>query len=290
MKTPATNFEALLGQARDCGLTQEFATAYEINVALDEADCCGGGGGTGKLVLPRGTKLGNSLWSYLPEEFDFSNQVDNDCIGMFEDCALREFTWPDTLPTQTVFMQSMFYDCANLTYVSIPALAWSQVQRSDYMFAYCTSLTEISIPTAPYLHTIDGMFSNCRALTQIIFPADMNEYYNSPINCGYTFYQCQNVKTISFPEIVTLNISGYKQTFQNCSKLENLIISHIGAGAISYAGFDTCTSLTLSSLQNILNALPETTTNYNCKLGTTNLAKLSDTDIQIATDKGWTLN
>lgn len=42
MKTPATNFEALLGQARDCGLTQDFATAYEINVALDENDCCGG--------------------------------------------------------------------------------------------------------------------------------------------------------------------------------------------------------------------------------------------------------
>ena len=42
MKTPATNFEALLGQARDCGLTQDFATSYEINVALDENDCCGG--------------------------------------------------------------------------------------------------------------------------------------------------------------------------------------------------------------------------------------------------------
>ena len=42
MNTPVTNFEALVGQARDCGLTQTFATAYEVNKALDEADCCGG--------------------------------------------------------------------------------------------------------------------------------------------------------------------------------------------------------------------------------------------------------
>lgn len=293
MRTPATNFEALLGQARDCGLTQEFATAYEINVALDEADCCGGGGGgADKLVLPRGTKLGNSLWSYIPEEFDFSNQIDNNLIGMFEDCsALREFNWPYTLPTATVYIQSMFKGCSNLTYVSIPALAWSEVQKSDYMFVSCASLTEINIPTAPYLYTIGYMFSGCRALTQVIFPADMNEHYNSPIYCNYAFHNCFNLKTISFPETVTLSLNGYTQTFSNCSMLENLIIGHIGPiGHISNAGFNTCTSLTLSSLQNILNALPETTTNYNCKLGTTNLAKLSDTDIQIATDKGWTLN
>lgn len=68
MRTPATNFEALLGQARDCGLTQEFATAYEINVALDEADCCGGEGGGLPEQSKSTTYTDNGSYTVNPDE------------------------------------------------------------------------------------------------------------------------------------------------------------------------------------------------------------------------------
>ena len=78
--------------------------------------------------------------------------------------------------------------------------------------------------------------------------------------------------------------------FYRCSVLQDLTIYNLPNLNLSDIGFNTCTRLTLSSLQNIVNALPTTTSGYKCTLGTTNLAKLSDADIQIATDKGWTLN
>ena len=78
--------------------------------------------------------------------------------------------------------------------------------------------------------------------------------------------------------------------FSDCYSLQDLTIYNLPNINLYNLGFDTCTSLTLSSLQNIINALPTTTSGYKCTLGTTNLAKLSNTDIQIATDKGWTLN
>jgi hypothetical protein len=78
--------------------------------------------------------------------------------------------------------------------------------------------------------------------------------------------------------------------FDYCTSLQDLTLHNLPNINLTNTGLIYCTSLTLSSLQNIVNALPTTTSGYKCTIGTTNLAKLSDTDIQIATDKGWTLN
>ena len=78
--------------------------------------------------------------------------------------------------------------------------------------------------------------------------------------------------------------------FDYCTSLQDLTIHNLPNINLTNIGLVYCTRLTLSSLQNIVNALPTTTSGYQCTLGTTNLAKLSDADIQIATDKGWTLN
>lgn len=84
----------------------------------------------------------------------------------------------------------------------------------------------------------------------------------------------------------------YTNTFQNCKYLENLTIS----GTIGQNGFDVSTSslLTHDSLMSIINALQDKTSDTNgtswvCTLGTDNLAKLTDAEKAIATNKGWSL-
>lgn len=79
-------------------------------------------------------------------------------------------------------------------------------------------------------------------------------------------------------------------TFSSCHSLQDITIYNLPNINLTNTGFTDCTAITLQSLQNILNALPVTTSGYRCTIGTTNLKKLSDADIQIATDKGWILN
>lgn len=107
-----------------------------------------------------------------------------------------------------------------------------------------------------------------------------------------SFYSCAAITSIIFPEgsLKALTSQSPSGAFSFCRKLEELVIYNLPNTNLTNTGFSYCTRLTLQSLQNILNALPVTTSGYKCTIGTTNLNKLSAADIQIATDKGWTLN
>ena len=60
---------------------------------------------------------------------------------------------------------------------------------------------------------------------------------------------------------------------------------------LSSWGLNYC-PLTVDSLVSVLNALQQLDegTSYTCTIGSTNLAKLTDEQKAIATNKGWTLN
>lgn len=47
--------------------------------------------------------------------------------------------------------------------------------------------------------------------------------------------------------------------------------------------------LSVDSIVGLLNALPQTVNGYSFQIGANNIAKLSDEQKAIATDKGWTL-
>ena len=53
--------------------------------------------------------------------------------------------------------------------------------------------------------------------------------------------------------------------------------------------FSDCTKLTHDSLMVVINGLQTVTTTQKLILGATNLAKLTDAEKKVATDKGWTL-
>lgn len=234
MRTPATNFEALLGQARDCGLTQEFATAYEINVALDEADCCGGGGGGGDFGYISNLSIYVPYNEPLPEQY---YPLCKDVVNLSIRGNVNSISFPEGTLTYVNWLSSTFYTCSKLTSVIFPEGALTNVTYMYQTFESCTSLSSVTLQEG--------------ALTQVL----------------------------QMPYV-----------FNRCSALQDLTIYNLPNINLNTIGFSTCTRLTLSSLQNIVNALPTTTSGYKCTIGTTNLAKLSDTDIQIATDKGWTLN
>lgn len=107
------------------------------------------------------------------------------------------------------------------------------------------------------------------------------------------FANCPNLVTIDKLYIKTgirANSKEFGGTFNNCKALENLTI----VGEITDNGLNLNTSpkLTRASLLNIINCLKDysgTGETRTATLGTTNLAKLTDAEKAIATEKGWTL-
>lgn len=79
----------------------------------------------------------------------------------------------------------------------------------------------------------------------------------------------------------------HASTFQHAINLTNLNVK----GVIATGTFDVsyCQNLTHDSLMSTINYLKEGVTSKTVALGSTNLAKLSESEKAIATQKGWTL-
>ena len=75
------------------------------------------------------------------------------------------------------------------------------------------------------------------------------------------------------------------QMFYNC---KNLIEIHMTGMKVSFSISDA-TKFTESALVEILNNLATVESTQTLKMGSTNLAKLTDEEKAIATNKGWTL-
>ena len=176
-------------------------------------------------------------------------------------------------------------------------------QQSDsYESVLTGEVTEFVIPDRWTVIRV-GAFENCKGLKSIYIPdsiknIDVRAFYNcislkslnipnSVTTINYrAFYGCTSLTDIIIPSsIISLGVD----VFTNCSKLTNVTLSD---------GFN-CNGLNLSAstrysvdtLVAMLTALVDRTgqTAYTLTLGTTNLAKLSDAQKAIATDKNWTL-
>lgn len=144
---------------------------------------------------------------------------------------------------------------------------------------------------------VDIDFSKSKRLTNI-FSYAATKYVGVISTIGSTSSDLSgmfgNSGIVSIDEFILKSDGSQSLTniFQSCPNLEHVIVS----GVIGKNGFNVSASpkLDLESLLSILNALADKSgdtsgTSWVCTLGTDNLAKLSDEQKQIATDKGWNL-
>ena len=149
-------------------------------------------------------------------------------------------------------MSYMFNSCPNLT--SIPALDTSKVNDMSAMFYECSNLTTIPELDTSSVTNMNGMFYNCRNLTTI-------------------------------PALDASSVTNMDYIFYNCSKLTEIHMRGIKTGFdIHYS-----TLFTREALVEILNNLARLPASRALTMGETNLAKLTEEDKKIATDKGWRL-
>lgn len=97
---------------------------------------------------------------------------------------------------------------------------------------------------------------------------------------SYMFNNCSNLITI--PQLNTSSVTNMYNMFGYCSKLKSILMTNIGANL----DISSSTQFERSDLVIILNNLKTVTSTKTLTMGATNLAKLTDEDKLIATNKG----
>ena len=102
---------------------------------------------------------------------------------------------------------------------------------------------------------------------------------------SYMFYQCKNLTTV--PAFDTSNVTSMANMFRNCKNIEEIHMINISTNL----DISSCTKMTREALLEVLGNLKDLTgsTSKRLKLGSTLLAKLTDDDKTIATNKNRTV-
>ena len=211
----------------------------------------------------------------------------------FRECAkLKTVNMDDYVLKSGKGSESLFYQSMNIEYISAKNLTirnngfgcapinmidsrgnnvlteivgvdtW-KIETDDlsYLFAgyYKLESLDISNWNLENVTNMSNMFDCCRSLTE------------SPIK--------------NFPS----SVSNISDIFKGCISLENLNFD--GYTLIANPQLGDCAKLTVTSLLSVINALKNNrgSTTLTCTIGAINLAKLTSTQIKIATDKNWTL-
>ena len=184
---------------------------------------------------------------------------------------------------------ALFADLTNLKIIDLSKWNTSSAKNMAWMFSNSGFNTlDVSNFNTSKVNEMFAMFSGCSLLTRL----DVSNFNTSNVmDFGRVFSYWGNV-------CEELNISGLNLT--RCTSIDNtftktnfkvircdgLRLPNIDMRNI---GLHTSTALTVDSIVGLLNALPQSDKGYSFQIGSDNIAKLSDEQKAIATDKGWTL-
>ena len=170
--------------------------------------------------------------------------------------------------SQVTYMSDMFSNCSRLTSIDLSGWNTSKVTDMGSMFYYCSGLTSIDLSgwNTSKVTDMDGMFYNCTYLRSI----DLS---------SFSLISCTKVTDI----------------FRFDINLANLQLPDLGHNQDSTSlDLSTCSKLTKDSILYLFNnAFDRTAAGYTkaftIKLNATTKALLSEDEIAIATNKGFTV-
>lgn len=224
--------------------------------------------------------------------FDFSESTY--LVSAFTYCYTLLCLPPLDLPLASDF-RNAFFGAKRISKVTINAPLATNVNA---MFRMCYALKKVDL-TFGALTDVSYMFQ-----TDIHLEEVSNLNFSSVTTFAYFFQEAASVKKFSnldftkfttnnlitslynLEEIKNVRLSANTFQFTTCYKLRE--VENLGP---FYTSFDlsNCQCLTHQSLINIINELETVTTSQKLTLGGTLLAKLTDSEKQIAINKGWTL-
>lgn len=245
------------------------------------------------------------------ENLDTSNVTS--MIATFSNCRklsnINIKNWDFSKVTK---LNSFLSGCESITNIDISNIPFLQITDISYLFQRCTNLKQIiGIENIDFEKaSSSGLYARALFSQTGLEEIDVTNMKNLNRLTGFYewFYLCPNLHTINFNiDASKVNASnsmyGLFWTFYDLPLLENLTFcTNYGAGfpttlstnsSNAKIDFSKSTLLTHNSLMDIINKLYDLTANgknsQQLTLGETNIAKLTEEEISIATNKGWTI-
>lgn len=184
--------------------------------------------------------------------------------------------WDDS---QTGLM-NRFRNDKNLVFM--PKVDTSKAENVQSMFSGCVNLMQVPLLNTANVVHFDEMFYNCSSLT-VVPQFNTANLYSAQLMFG----GCS--KLVSVPLLDFTNAKELRYMLSACSELTDL------KGFINLSvNLDLSSSrkLTAESILNVINQaadLSNTGGTATLTLGTTNISKLTEEQIAIASAKGWTI-
>ena len=193
-------------------------------------------------------------------------------------------------------LQAMFYSCSSLQ--SIDMSGWDTtnwaVTSLQAMFYSCSSLQSIDMSgwdtTNWAVTSLQSMFQNCYSLQSI----DMSGWATTNwavTSLSYMLQNCSSLQSIDMSGWDTTNwaVTSLQAMFQNCYSLQALKFGVNTIWPALATQINSTSKLRHNSIAAFLGVLPAVATTVTLTLGNANLARISDTEKSVATNKGWTL-
>lgn len=269
----------------------------DINVNVPQS------GGTGKLKVADypGLKVGYSRWTEVPDYLDFEGVTDMsymfagtnlsgsqtfDLSGITTIADMFNRATSITALTLTgaddvEAMNGVAYECTALE--SFEMYGACRPTRMDSAFYNNVRLKEVILPDTSKVTKMENMFYFCNHLTGVTLNTD------SVTDINGAFMWCTSITEIHLTSLANIPTNHYMGgIFSNCSSLEVFTLTAWPDTNLDNISLQD-SPLTHDSIVGLLNALPQSTGGYSFQIGQTNIAKLTDDEIAIATDKGWSL-
>lgn len=210
------------------------------------------------LVTPKDSYIGDYINSSCFENF-------NNTFQNFEGESINEFIYLGELDTSnSTSFERTFQDCVNLK--ELPQMDTSKAINFHNMCLGCSNL-------------------------ELVPEIDLTAYATSNVTVTSLniFYNCSSLTTIEKIIVPECNWSAVTSFFNEAlvSSLENVTLKANVKLDCDWSKLSQCPNLTVDSLMSFINAFQDNInyTQYTLTIGATNLAKLTEDQILIATNK-----
>lgn len=181
-------------------------------------------------------------------------------------------------------MREMFYNCKSLK--NIINLDTSKSTTCYRAFGSCGNLEEITVDFSAITDSSSGLnytFNGCSKLKKVNILSDS---IGNAKNLGNLFGFCTLLEEVPAWDIK--NVTNLSDIVSSCWNLKRVHLKNIGAN-LTIPTSTQVDNFDREAMIEVMNNLQTVTTTKKLTFGSARLAKLTDEDKAIATNKGWTL-